>query len=105
MSWLNNFLSDDESGNSNGKLSDKELALDMLKNSKNDITILSRAVSETMNPQLRQMLTNQLNACINDHFKLSDMAVQKGWYNAYSNPGQQIRQDMQEAQNLLSNNQ
>lgn len=101
MSWLNNFLGEDN----NSSLSDKDLALNMLNDSKSDITMLSKAVTETINPQLRQILTNQLNACINNHFTLSDMAIQKGWYNAYANPGQQIKKDMQEAQNILNGQQ
>jgi similar to spore coat protein len=73
--------------------------------SKNDITMLSKAVTESVNPQLRQILTTQLNICINDHFQLSDLAVQKGWYNAFASPGQQIKQDLQEAESLMKQNQ
>jgi similar to spore coat protein len=100
MSWLSNFL-DEDSNNNKSSLADKELALDLLTTSKNDITMLSKAITEAANPQLRQILTNQLNASINDHFTLSDMAIQKGWYNAFASPGQQIKQDLQEAQQVL----
>jgi similar to spore coat protein len=102
MSWINNFLSDD---NNNNSLADKDLARELLASSKNDITMLSKAITETANPQLRQILTNQLNACINDHFQLSDLAIQKGWYNAFTSPGQQIKQDLQEAGNIINQNQ
>jgi similar to spore coat protein len=91
--------------NNNNSLQDKELALDLLASSKNDIAMLSKAITETANPQLRQMLTNQLNACINDHFQLSDLAIQKNWYNAFASPGQQIKQDLQEAEKLINQNQ
>lgn len=104
MSWLNNIIGEDSNSNNNS-LADKELALDMLTTSKADITMLSKAVAEAANPQLRQILTNQLNACINDHFQISDLAVQKGWYNAFASPGQQIKQDMQEADQLVNANQ
>jgi similar to spore coat protein len=104
MSWLNNFLGED-ANNNNNSMPDKYLALELLTTSKNDITLLSKAITETVNPQLRQILTNQLNACINDHFQLSDLATQKGWYNAFTSPGQQIKQDLQEAQNLNNQNQ
>jgi len=73
----------------------------MLNTSKGDISLLTKAITEAANPQLRTMLTNQLNACINDHFKLVDIAAQKNWYNPYTSPGQQIKQDLQEADNLL----
>lgn len=103
MSWLNNFLGEED--NKNNSLGDKDLALDLLNASKVDISMLSKAVTETTNPELRQIITNQLNACINDHFRLSDYAISKKWYDAYANPGQQIKQDLQEAQNILSQQQ
>jgi similar to spore coat protein len=99
MSWISNFLEED---NKNSSLADKELALDMLTSSKADIAMLSKAVAEAANPQLRQILTNQLNSCINDHFQISDLAVQKGWYNAFASPGQQIKQDLQEADAIVN---
>ena len=102
MSGINNILGED---NKSGSMQDKDLAADLLMSSKNDITMLSKAVTESANPQLRQILANQLNACINDHFQLSDLAVQKGWYNAFASPGQQIKQDLQEAQNLMNQDQ
>jgi similar to spore coat protein len=101
MSWINNLLGEDSK---NSSMPDKELATELLMSSKNDITMLSKAVTETANPQLRQILTNQLNTCINEHFQLSDLAIQKGWYNAFASPGQQIKQDLQEAQNLMNQN-
>lgn len=109
MSWLDSLLGTEEESGGNGgnggngtNLQDKDIALDMLITSKSDIGMLTKAITETTNPQLRQMLTNQLNTCINDHFRLSDMAINKGWYNAYANPQQQVQQDVIEAQNLNS---
>lgn len=99
MSWLNNILSDEEGTNC---LGDKYTALDRLNTSKNDIIMLSKAITEATNPQLRQILTNHLNCCINEHFLLSDMTIQKGWYEALVSPGQQIKSDLQEVQNLLN---
>jgi similar to spore coat protein len=99
MSWISNFLEED---NKNNSLADKELAQDMLTSSKADIDMLSKAVAEAANPQLRQILTNQLNSCINDHFQISDLSVQKGWYNAFASPGQQIKQDLQEADAIVN---
>ena len=102
MSWINNLIGED---NKDSSKPDRDLALDLLMTSKNDITMLSKALTESANPQLRQILANQLNTCINDHFKLSDLATEKGWYNAFASPGQQIKQDLQEAQNLMNQNQ
>lgn len=99
MSWLNNLMGDNNEGSN--KLVDKDIALDMLNTSKGDINLLSRAITEASNPELRTLLTNQLNACINEHFKLSDISAQKNWYNPHTSPGQMIKQDLQEAQNVL----
>jgi similar to spore coat protein len=101
VSWINNLLGDDNNSGSNSKLCDRDIVLDLLNTSKGDINLLTRAITEAANPQLRTMLTNQLNACINDHFKLADIAAQKNWYNPYTSPGQQIKQDLQEADSLM----
>lgn len=82
-------------------MTDKDIALSALTTSKANISMLSKAIPEAINPQLRQMLTNQLNACINDHFKLSDISVSKGWYNAYSRPEEQLRNDSYEISQFI----
>lgn len=97
MSWLNNFLSD------NKKLSDKDIIIELLNSSKRDISMFSKAVTEAANPLLRTILTNQLNVCISDHFRLSDIAASKNWYNPFTSPGQLIKQDLQETDSLLQN--
>ncbi|MEW9097232.1 MAG: spore coat protein [Clostridiaceae bacterium] len=55
---------------------------------------------ETTNHQLRQMLTSQLNSCINDHFKLSDMVISKGWYPAYDSPQEQIIKELNKVEEI-----
>ncbi|MBC2581633.1 spore coat protein [Clostridium sp. DJ247] len=111
MSWVDDLFGSDDSqddsnksssnnDDKNSKLNDKEIALDMLIMSKLDITSMAKAVTETTNPQLRQMLSSQLNNCINQHFRLADMAINKQWYNAYASPQQQLQQDITEVQQL-----
>jgi len=96
MTWISNIL-----GNENkGTLNDKDYALEFLNTSKVDIGMLSKSVTEAFNAELRKVFTNQLNASINDYFKLSDLANQKGFYNALATPSSQIQQDIQEAKNL-----
>lgn len=112
MSWIDNLLGTDDSNsndssnsNNNSALNDKDIAMDMLITSKGDITSLAKAVTETTNPQLRQILSSQLTNCINEHFRLSDIAINKQWYNAHANPQEQIKQDIQEMQNLSQQSQ
>lgn len=109
MSWLDDLFgvdnnSDNENNsnnnNNNNNDNDKNIALDMLITSKASIGTLAKASVEAVNPQLRQMLSCQLTNAVNEHFRLSDIAINKQWYNANLNPEQQIQQDMQEAQNL-----
>lgn len=102
MSWINSILgngSENESENESD-LNDKDYALELLKNSKEDVYMLCKCTTEASNPELRKIFTNQLNSSINDFFKLSDLANQKGFYNALATPSSQIKQDMQEVQNL-----
>ena len=78
------------------QLSDKEIALDMLATSKATVTSLAKTLTETTNPQIRDTLRNQLTACLNSHYRLSDISIAKGWYNAYAEPHQQLKQNLSE---------
>lgn len=80
----------------NDKLSEKDIALDLLSSSKASIGTLAKALTETTNPELRKTLKNQLTACVNSHHRLSDIAVSKGWYDAYANPQQQLQSELGE---------
>ncbi|TDT62754.1 spore coat protein [Fonticella tunisiensis] len=78
----------------NTSLTDKDIALDLLSSSKGTIATLAKVLTETTNPKLRDALKNELTACINSHYRLSDIAISKGWYNAYASPQQQLQQDL-----------
>jgi similar to spore coat protein len=82
-------------------LNDKDIAFDMLKDSKFGLTGLTMALAECTNPQLRQMLSAQLNNCINEHHRLSDIAINKNWYQAYADPMQQVQTDLQDTQPIM----
>jgi similar to spore coat protein len=86
----------------NAALKDKDIAFDMIKDSKFGLTSLTLALAEATNPELRRMLTEQLNTCIAEHHRLSDIAINKDWYKAYAAPMEQIRYDFQDAQNVTS---
>lgn len=104
MSWLDDLFGVDDTSSNNGtNLNDKDIAMDMLTSSKTRIRTLTKAAVEATNPQLRQILSCELTNSVNEHFKLSDMAVNKQWYNAFADPVQQIQQDVAEAQNLSQN--
>lgn len=81
-------------------ISDKDIVSDLLKDSKFSIHSLTMALSESSNPQLRDMLKNYLNAAIDKHFQLSDLAASKNWYNPALAPLDQLKQDVTESQSL-----
>lgn len=95
MSFINRLLGD------NDKLEDRDIAQDMIKDSKFSVTSLSLAVSEAVNPQLRQMLKQQLDEAVNEHFQLSDTVIEKGWYPAQDEPLEQLRQGYEKSQKLV----
>ena len=78
----------------NNTLSEKDIALDLITSSKSTITTLAKALTETTNPELRETLKNQLTACVNSHYRLSDISISKGWYNTKEDPSTQLQQDL-----------
>lgn len=78
----------------NNKLTEKDIALDLITSSKATVTTLAKVLTETTNSQLRDTLRGQLTACVNSHYRLSDIAINKGWYNAHQDPQQQLQQEL-----------
>jgi similar to spore coat protein len=87
-------------GNDTG-LTDKDIAFDMLKDSKFGIVGITLALTESTNNQLRQMLGSQLNNCIAEHHRLADLAIRKDWYLANAAPVQQVENDYRDSQNVI----
>lgn len=87
-------------GNDDTTLDDKDIALDMIKDSKFAVTSLSAAAAEAVNPELREMLRGQLDKAITEHFELSDMIISKGWYPVQDQPMEQLRNEYENSQNL-----
>lgn len=92
MSLINNLL-----GNSNLVLQDKDISYEILKDSKFNVGLITKAAMETINPQLRELLSSQLTATLNKHFELSDIMIKKGWYSANDDPNQQLQKDILES--------
>ncbi|AGX44247.1 spore coat protein [Clostridium saccharobutylicum] len=94
MSFLDNLL-----GNNNS-LTEKDIAQDMIKDSKFSATSLSAAAAEAVNPEIRAMLRKQLDKALTEHFELSDMVINKGWYPAQDQPVDQLQKDYDDSQDL-----
>lgn len=75
-------------------LNDKDILNDMLKDSKFTIHSLTVALGGATSARFREKLVNQMNSCIDEHFQLSDMAIQKRWYQPSLPPNQQLQKEL-----------
>ncbi|KGK92084.1 coat protein F [Desulfosporosinus sp. HMP52] len=95
MGWFEDLFGIQDSDTT--KMTEKDIAIDMLKDSKFILNSMSMAITETTNPQLREILKKQLNSAIQNHFRLVDLSVQNNWYLPRSTPIEQVKQDYEEA--------
>lgn len=73
------------------RLSDRDIAMNMVKDSKQTLSAMSMALMEITNPQLRDMMTKHFMESVNEHYALSDLAISKKWYMAHMTPQEQLR--------------
>lgn len=78
----------------NNALGDSTIGSDMLKDSKFAVFSLAKALTETANPQLRQLFADQLLASVQQHHQLSDLVTAKDWYKPFLAPQQQVDEDL-----------
>lgn len=81
-------------------LGDQDFASDMLKDSKFAVTSLAKAVTVVTNPQLRELLENELLTAIDEHHQLSDIATSRDWYKPFLAPQEQVSNDLEASLNL-----
>lgn len=86
-------LASQKTGSTN-QIADRTVAMDMLKDSKFFLSSLAMAATESSNDQFRMFLATGLQDAMNEHFMLSDIVVNKGWYTP-SNIQQQLQNDLQ----------
>ncbi|MEQ8155142.1 MAG: spore coat protein [Clostridiaceae bacterium] len=94
MSFLNMLLGSDN------KLESRDIAQDMIKDSKFRVTSLAVAAAEAVNRGLRQIIGQQLDKAVSEHFELTDIRIRKGWYPAYDKPVEQIKKEYEKSQKL-----
>lgn len=88
MGWLTDLFGDEYT-----KLTDQDIATDMLKDSKFVLNALATAIPEASNPELRQLLKKSLNEALIAHFRLSDLAINNAWYRPNLDPQEQLQRD------------
>jgi len=83
-----------------GDLTDEVMANDFLSAAKSGIKGYALALSETVTPEVRDVLKRQLDAAINTHTSIVNYMTEKGFYQAY-NPGKQFAMDIQAAEKVM----
>lgn len=97
MGWLDELFGTGTKTNDQDTLNDQDIVMDMLKDSKFALSAMVSAISETSNPELRQILKRQMNEACKAHFSLSDIAIKNNWYKPNLTPYEQIQNDYQQA--------
>ncbi|MCW2277084.1 spore coat protein [Heliophilum fasciatum] len=82
------------------KVTDFDIANQLLTDSKMGITMLAKTLTEVSNPELRMLLSRHLEMGLQEHFQLSDIATNKKWYQPYLSPVDQLRTDFRISQEL-----
>ena len=83
-------------------LTKKDIAMDMLTDSKSHILTLARLTAKAINPDLRKRLASQLDSAVKNHFELADLAIRKGWYPAFDTPEEQLTKAYNDSETLSS---
>jgi similar to spore coat protein len=64
-------------------LADSTFAMDFLLAVKNGIRNYSFAITETANPELRNVLIKQMEVSMDLHSEISELMIKKGWLHPY----------------------
>ena len=100
MGWLEDLFGIEDPDTDTTEMTEKDIALDMLKDSKYNLSTMAMAITETANPSLREIMKRQFNEALQSHFQLVDLSVQNDWYLPRTAPIEQIKHDYEEAQTL-----
>jgi similar to spore coat protein len=82
------------------KMTDQVIATDFLTSMKSAVQNYAVAITETMSPQLRATLTNQLSDMIVTYEAISDYMMNRGFYHAYDMQ-EQYRADLKMTETAL----
>jgi len=81
-------------------LTDEVVAMDFLNTAKSGVRNYAMAVTECVSPEIKTILTRQLEDAINTHEKISDYLIGKGLYHPHL-LNEQVRLDLQNIQTAL----
>jgi similar to spore coat protein len=83
------------------KLTDQVIAMDFLITAKSGVRNYAMAITETGTPEIKTILSKQLDEAIATHEQISQYMMDHGLYHAY-NINEQIQLDRQNIQTALS---
>lgn len=84
-----------------GGLTDQVIAMDFLISAKSGVRNYAMALTETGTPEIKEILTKQLEEAIDLHEKISLYMIERGWYHPW-NITEQIQLDQQNIQTALN---
>ena len=82
-------------------LTDEVIAMDFLTNAKSGVRNYAMAVTECATPEIKAVLTKQLEEAIDTHEKIATYLMQRGLYHPY-NINEQIQLDLQNIQTAMN---
>ncbi len=82
-------------------MTEQVIATDLLLGSKTAIQNYAVALTETVTPEVKETLHRQLNYAIENHEKITNYMISKGYYNAY-NPQEQSKIDMVASEKVMN---
>ncbi|MFT9367933.1 spore coat protein [Paenibacillus polymyxa] len=81
-------------------LTDQVIAADFLNTAKSGVRNYAMAVTEAGTPEIKAMLTKQLDEAIDMHEQISTYMLERGWYHPW-NVNEQLSMDLQNINTAL----
>lgn len=85
----------DLTGLTGAKVTDQVIASDLLAAGKMGAMALTTATLEAATPELRRLFQDSLMECLAEHERIYRLAQERGWYQAYARPEEQLRLDLE----------
>ncbi|WP_342419110.1 spore coat protein [Paenibacillus sp. FSL H8-0168] len=81
-------------------LTDQVIAADFLNAAKSGVRNYAMAVTEAGTPEIKEILTKQLDEAIDTHEQISTYMIERGWYHPW-NVKEQLSMDLQNINTAL----
>lgn len=82
-------------------IDDKTITMDLLFSAKQAVSAYARACNEAANPELRTVLSQQLQHAQEAQQRIFQFAQTKGYYDPYQSPDRILSQDLQASKRII----